>query len=108
MSDANPTVNERPVLVTIREAALATGVPIAWLRKEVDAGRIPCLRFGRRVRVSLWAVNAALERQAAGEYADSLFGALASPAIPDSFVLPESSPVEPERNPRVGGTPGTV
>ena len=83
MSDARPTDSQPPILITTREAALATGVPVAWLKKEVEAGRIPCLRFGRRVRVSPLAVKAALERQAAGEYADSLFGTLGTP-----FVLP--------------------
>lgn len=98
MSDVSQTDGRPPVLVTVREAALAAGVPIAWLKKEVDAGRIPCLRFGKRVRVSPRAVNAALERQAAAEYADSLFGSLGKPAEASEYVA----------NPRVGGTPGTV
>lgn len=114
MCDLNPTDAGPRILVaglglvTVQDAARMLGVPVTFLRREVKAGRVPSIRMGSSVRVNVRAVKAALERQAAGEFADSLFGTLASSATPDSFVLPESSPVEPERNPRVGGTPGTV
>lgn len=43
---SNP--HERPRFVSIGVLADRLGVPIAWLRAEVDSGRIPFLRAGRR------------------------------------------------------------
>jgi hypothetical protein len=37
----------------------------AWLRAEAEAGRIPCLRAGRRLLFDVQAVEAALIRRAA-------------------------------------------
>ena len=68
---------------TVQEAARQLDVPVTFLRREVKAGRVPSIRMGRSDRVNVRAVKAALERQAAGEYADSLFGTLGTP-----FVLP--------------------
>ncbi|MEI8195462.1 MAG: hypothetical protein WCI73_06100, partial [Phycisphaerae bacterium] len=44
----------------LRRAAVRLGVPVAWLRAEADAGRIPCLRVGRRLMVNQQTVEAAL------------------------------------------------
>lgn len=35
-------------LVSLPELSDLTGLPMAWLRREADAGRLPCLRVGRR------------------------------------------------------------
>lgn len=43
-------------------------LPMDWLRTEADAGRLPCLKVGRRRLFNLGAVEAALaERAARGE-----------------------------------------
>lgn len=34
--------------VPIRQAAVALGVPLAWLKREVESGRIPAVRAGQR------------------------------------------------------------
>jgi hypothetical protein len=41
-------------------AAVRLGVPAAWLRAEANAGRVPCLRAGRRLLVNPSAVERAL------------------------------------------------
>ena len=38
----------KPKYVNVKAAAFELGVPAAWLRREADAGRIPCLRAGRK------------------------------------------------------------
>jgi hypothetical protein len=54
--------------LSLNRAALRLGVPEAWLKTEAKAGRIPCLRAGRRLLFSLSAVEAALlERAHTGE-----------------------------------------
>ena len=40
------------------------GVPRAWVRTETKAGRIPCVRAGRRVLYSSAAVEAAIRSMA--------------------------------------------
>lgn len=115
MSDVNPTDAGPPIvevglaLATIQDAARQLGIPVTFLRREVKAGRVPSIRMGSSVRVNVRAVKAALDRQAAGEYADSLFGQLPGPVMQVSQQLIEGDrPDEVEVNPRVGGTPGTV
>ena len=39
-------------------------LPVGWLRAEADAGRIPCLRVGRRLLFDRAAVTAALASRA--------------------------------------------
>jgi len=34
-------------LLTLNELSELTGLPAAWLRREADAGRLPCIRAGR-------------------------------------------------------------
>lgn len=43
--DLDPDLPPRPTGVA--KASRALGVPIAWLKEEADAGRIPCLRAGK-------------------------------------------------------------
>ena len=49
----------------LKVAASRLGVPARWLRVEADAGRIPCLRAGRRMLVNPSALEAALLGRAA-------------------------------------------
>lgn len=35
-------------LLTLHQLAERTGLPVAWLKREADAGRLPCIRAGRR------------------------------------------------------------
>lgn len=35
-------------LLSLNELAERMGLPLAWLRREADEGRLPCLRVGRR------------------------------------------------------------
>lgn len=52
---------------SLRRTAAHLGLPVAWLRREADAARLPCLRAGRRRMFDIDAVAAALaERQRAG------------------------------------------
>jgi excisionase family DNA binding protein len=54
-------------LLTVHELAEQTGLPAAWLRREADAGRLPCIRAGRLRVFDLKAVMKALaERQERG------------------------------------------
>ena len=51
-------------LLTLHRLAERTGLPVAWLRREADEGRLPCIRAGRRRMFDLAAVLKALvERQ---------------------------------------------
>lgn len=48
-------------LLSLGETAERTGLPVAWLTREADAGRLPCIRVGRRRMFNLEAVLSALE-----------------------------------------------
>lgn len=50
----------------IRRAAIRLGVPAAWLRTEVAAGRISHLRVGRRVMIHTETVERELLNRAGG------------------------------------------
>ncbi|QDV88998.1 hypothetical protein RAS2_00570 [Phycisphaerae bacterium RAS2] len=51
--------------ITLVKVSDVTGLPVAWLRAEADAGRIPCLRVGRRRLFNLEAVRRVLAERAA-------------------------------------------
>jgi hypothetical protein len=54
-------------LLTLYELAERTGLPAAWLKREADAGRLPCIRAGRLRMFDLAAVLKALaDRQNGG------------------------------------------
>ena len=48
--------------ITLRELSRATQLPAAWLRREADAGRLPCIKAGRVRMFDPEAVKAALAR----------------------------------------------
>jgi hypothetical protein len=51
----------------VDELARVTRLPAAWLKREADGGRLPCIRAGRRRMFDLAAVLKALaERQESG------------------------------------------
>ena len=50
--------------VPLRRAAARLGVPAAWLRAEAQAGRLPCLRVGRRLLFNPDSIEAALLERA--------------------------------------------
>ena len=56
---------ETETICTIRALAAALRLPALWLKAEADAGRIPCLRVGRRLLFNLDAVKATLAERAA-------------------------------------------
>lgn len=45
------------------ELGRRTGLPLAWLKREADANRIPCIRAGRRRMFDLEAVLLELAKQ---------------------------------------------
>jgi hypothetical protein len=53
--------------IRVAELARATRLPAAWLKREADAGRLPCIRAGRLRMFDLAAVLKALaDRQNGG------------------------------------------
>ncbi len=52
-------------LVNINGLALSLRLPVAWLKRETMAGRIPCLKIGRRCLFNVDAVRKALAERAA-------------------------------------------
>jgi len=46
--------------VPVRHAAAELGVPLAWLKREAEAGRIPAVQAGKRWLVHLKRTRAAL------------------------------------------------
>lgn len=61
------TVGMDAKYISLTELARATRLPIAWLRREADASRLPCIRAGRIRKFNLPAVLRALaERQGSG------------------------------------------
>ena len=45
------------LFISLRRTAGRLGVPAAWLRAEVKAGRIPCLQIGKRMLLNPKAVE---------------------------------------------------
>ncbi len=59
---------------TIEHAAARLGVPVAWLRREAEAGTVPSLRVGRRLLFDVEAVAEALRERAAERQAPGSAG----------------------------------
>jgi excisionase family DNA binding protein len=51
-------------LLNLGQLALVLRLPRDWLRAEAEAGHIPCLRVGRRLRFNVSAVEDALSERA--------------------------------------------
>lgn len=54
-------------LLTLPRAARRFGLTTAWLRAEAEAGRVPCLRAGRRFLFDANVLERALLERAAAE-----------------------------------------
>ena len=54
-------------LLTLHRLAARLRLPREWLRDEALAGRLPCLRVGRKLLFSLPAVERVLVERAAAE-----------------------------------------
>lgn len=50
--------------IQIHDLSRRTGLPVAWLRREAEAGYIPSLRVGRRLMFDREAVERALAERA--------------------------------------------
>jgi excisionase family DNA binding protein len=55
-----------PTYITVHALARRLGLPVAWLRAEARAGRLPSLRTGRRLMFDAVAVEQALAERAQG------------------------------------------
>ena len=49
---------------TLNQLARRLKLPAAWIKQEVQAGRLPCLRIGKRFLFSPDAVNRTLLKRA--------------------------------------------
>jgi hypothetical protein len=54
-----------PVLVSLNRLAAELHLPRNWLKQEAQAGRLPCLRVGRRLLFNVAAVEQVLADRAA-------------------------------------------
>jgi hypothetical protein len=54
-------MDTRQYFVSALRLAGELGLPLAWVKTEADAGRIPCLRAGRRRLFNVEAVRRALD-----------------------------------------------
>jgi hypothetical protein len=54
-----------PTLVSLNRLAAELRLPRNWLKQEAQAGRLPCLRIGRRLLFSVPAVEQVLADRAA-------------------------------------------
>jgi hypothetical protein len=52
-------------LLTFEQLIRTTNLPAAWVKREADAGRLPCIRIGRRRMFDLDAVRRALAERSA-------------------------------------------
>jgi len=59
-------------LTNLTGLAAVLRLPRGWLATEADAGRIPCLRVGRRLRFNVEAVRRALAERAAIEFSTGM------------------------------------
>ena len=67
MCHARETVGMDTKYLRVEELARTTRLPAAWLKREADAGRLPCIRAGRLRMFDLAAVLKALaDRQESG------------------------------------------
>lgn len=60
-----------PTYLRLNQLAHATRLPAAWLKREADAGNLPCVRAGRRLMFNLDAVLRALGERREGKVNDA-------------------------------------
>lgn len=56
-----------PTFDSLSRTATTLGIPISWLKREAEAGRVPCLRAGRRFLFDIEAVAKTLSERSAAE-----------------------------------------
>jgi len=56
-------VSEISGFLPLDKAAVALGVPAAWLRAEAEAGRIPIIRAGRQMLANVRTLERVLNRR---------------------------------------------
>jgi hypothetical protein len=66
MTTATPT----PLILSLGRMARRLGVAQTWLRSEAEAGRVPCVRAGKRYLFAPEAVERVLSDRAAEGRAD--------------------------------------
>ena len=67
MDQTNIHAHSHEPFITVAELSERTGLPIAWLKREAEAGRLPCIHAGQRIRFDFALVLIALsERQPKG------------------------------------------
>ena len=59
------------MVLTLHRLAMRLRLPARWLDAEANAGRIPCLRVGKRKLFNLAAVELALSEMANGQSPDA-------------------------------------
>lgn len=64
------SISKQTTFVPIRQAAADLGVPITWLEREAQDGRIPAIRAGKR-----WLVHLERARVKLAESAENKGGA---------------------------------
>lgn len=52
-----------PAYMDADELSVALGLPLQWLKREAEAGRLPCLRAGRRLLFDLERVKRVLSER---------------------------------------------
>jgi hypothetical protein len=58
---------DSPLLTDVDGLEKRFGLPARWFKAEAAAGRLPCLKVGRRFRFNPEAIERALAERAAGE-----------------------------------------
>ena len=82
MKNAESTHDE---LLPVRQAARTLGVPAAWLRREIDTGRLPGLQAGSSILVDLTTIRRLLlARARTCKKAEGLRQAQAAPTPVDT------------------------
>jgi hypothetical protein len=56
-----------PTFKSLSQTATTLGVPVSWLKREANAGRVPCLRAGRRFLFDMEAVATVLAQRATAD-----------------------------------------
>lgn len=59
--------NRTPDIIRLRQLARQLRIPVVWLKKEAEDGRLPHLKVGRQLLFNMRAVERALAERAAQE-----------------------------------------
>jgi len=56
-----------PIFHHLADAAQKLGVPLAWLKREAEEGRVPAVKTGRSIRVDVAGARVAMLRRGMSE-----------------------------------------